>query len=82
VSAATRAKSARERANIAARFIRRGSKGSRAFADCFEMGDGDEVAKILVQKAQTDKRLANFCVYHSFGTPEQVQALCEGLTNP
>ena len=36
------------RAAAAAIFIRRGRTDSRAFADCFEMGDGDEVVKMLL----------------------------------
>lgn len=71
MSAATRATTARERANIAARFIRDrslygGPVQSRAFDDCFEMGDGQEVIEILKRKARTspaiDRYLAEFLV--------------------
>lgn len=71
MSAATRAKTARERANIAARFIRDrapygGPVQSRAFDDCFEMGDGEQVIALLKVKARTsptiDRYLADFLV--------------------
>lgn len=56
MSAAIRATTARERANIAARFIRGCSTDGRAFSDCFEMGDGDEVLRLLLEKG--DRNLA------------------------
>ena len=57
MSAAIRAKSARARANIACRFIRAGSTSGRAFSDCFEMGDGDEVLTIIIERAKRDTAL-------------------------
>lgn len=51
MSQATRAKSAEERAEIAAAYIRRGRPATRAFADCFEMGDGSMVLSILWDRA-------------------------------
>lgn len=60
MSQATRATSTRARANIAAAYIRRGSTQSRAFDDCFEMGDGDGVVAYLLAKAVTDTRIAAF----------------------
>jgi hypothetical protein len=47
MSAAIRASSARERAIIAAQYIRRGATDSRGFDNCFEMGDGDAVMAFL-----------------------------------
>lgn len=60
MSAATRAKDAKERANIAAGFIRRGHTDTRAFDDCFEMNDGTQVVIYLLAKAITDERVAAF----------------------
>ena len=60
MSAAIRAKSAKERATIAAGFIRRGNTQSRAFDDCFEMGDGTQVVIYLLAKAITDPAVAEY----------------------
>lgn len=57
MSAAIDAKSAKERAQIAAAFIRRGGESTRAFDDCLEMGDGDEVVSILCQMAKRSPKL-------------------------
>ena len=62
MTAAIRARSARERATIAAAFIRRGSTGSRAFADCFEMGDGEAVMALLRRsKSPAVRRYVSRC---------------------
>lgn len=58
MSMATKATSARARAAIAAKIIKRGYKLGRGFDDCFEMGDGGEVFKILAGKAQDNWYLA------------------------
>ncbi len=50
MTAAIRATTANERATIAAAYIRRGATNSRGFDNCFEMGDGDEVIRILRTK--------------------------------
>ena len=47
MSAATRAATAKDRARIAADMIRKGRTDSRAFDDCFEMFDGNEVMRLL-----------------------------------
>lgn len=52
MSAAIRAKTAKGRALIAARAMRAGYTPGRAFDDCFEMGDGDEVVAHLRRMAQ------------------------------
>jgi|JI9StandDraft_1071089.scaffolds.fasta_scaffold148109_4 hypothetical protein len=62
MSAATQAKNAKERANIAARFIRRGSTDSRAFDDCFECGDGDAVVSALLAKDDLDGSLTTYAM--------------------
>lgn len=54
MSEATRAKSAKIRASIAAKMLRGRERLGREFDDCFEMGDGDEVVRLLYVKAQTD----------------------------
>lgn len=58
MSLATKAKTAKERAKIAANMIKRGYKLGRGFDDCFEMGDADEVFKIIADKAQDNWYLA------------------------
>lgn len=45
------------RATIAAQLIKADRTRERAFDDCFEMYDGDEVAKILLERAQDDSEL-------------------------
>lgn len=54
MSKATRAKSAKARTNIAAKMLRGRERLGREFDDCFEMGDGDEVARLLYVRAKTD----------------------------
>lgn len=62
MSEATRAKSAKTRANIAAKIIKtQNNVYTRAFEDCFEMGDGDEVMENLITLAKEDGVLA-FCI--------------------
>lgn len=66
MSAATRAKTAKERAKIAAEFIRKGGETTRAFDDCFEMGDANEVIQNLQIMTLTSPKLrANIWRYLS-----------------
>ena len=58
MSSATNAKSAKARATIAANMIKKQSHFYRAFDDCFEMNDGDEVMNCIIEKARTDQKLA------------------------
>lgn len=58
MSAATRASCAKERAQIAAAFIRSGRTPTRALDDCLEMGDGEEVVRILREMAKRSPKLA------------------------
>jgi hypothetical protein len=58
MSMATRAKSAKARASIAIRMIKTQTNFYRAFNDCFEMNDGEEVVTIIAQRANADKELA------------------------
>lgn len=57
MSQAVRAKTAKERASIAARMLLRQKRLHRAFDDCFEMGDGDEVYIELMKKADKNPSL-------------------------
>ncbi len=50
-------KTARSRAAIAIEMLRKGLHEYRAFDDCFEMGDGTEVVKIIVKRALNDGNL-------------------------
>lgn len=53
MSAAILAKTAKERATIAIRIMKNNKDPfTRAFDDCFEMGDGDEVVKIIKERAK------------------------------
>ena len=71
MSQATRAKTAKERAQIAARIIRSGRTPTRAFDDCFEMYDGDEVKRILAEEMlpRSPKLRANIGRYLSLEVP-------------
>lgn len=57
MSQASRAKTAKERAKIAAAFIRSGRNATRAFDDCFEMYDGAEVIAELRKMAKRGPKL-------------------------
>lgn len=60
MSQATRATSARQRATIAARYIRAGQTSGRALADCFEMWDGSGVVGHLVKRAETCPKIRDY----------------------
>jgi hypothetical protein len=61
ISDATRAQTAAERATIAANLLKgvkeRNEDLGRPFDDCFEMGDADEVMRILMERATDDLAL-------------------------
>lgn len=57
MSAAIRAKTAKERAAIAVRKIKAEQTDSRTFGDCFEMGDGDEVYKLVWDRVRKNPGL-------------------------
>lgn len=58
MSQATRAKSARRRASIAACMLKKNQSFGRAFDDCFEMNDAPEVMDWLIRKTAIDPILA------------------------
>jgi len=58
MSLATKAKTARQRASIAANMINKNLTFGRVFDDCFEMFDGDEVMNFLIEKTAKDPVLA------------------------
>lgn len=58
ISQGKNAKNARQRATIAANMIKNNKTFGRAFDDCFEMGDGDQVMDCIIEKARTDTALA------------------------
>ena len=60
MSRAIDAETARERANIAAAYIRRGVTHTREFDNCFEMYDGSAVVHYLLRKAERDPRILAF----------------------
>lgn len=69
-------KSLTERVNYAARVIKNGRPTSRAFDDCFENGDGDEVVRALVRKSKENPILAA-------NLPKYIDQTCiDKFTNP
>ncbi len=76
MSAAIRAKTAKERARIAIRILLAGYELHRTFDDCFEMGDGTEVLKIVIEKSKTNPRLFERC--KKAFAPESIAAALEG----
>jgi hypothetical protein len=48
----------RGRVNFAAKVIAYGHRPTRAFDNCFENWDGDEVATVIVRRARKNQRLA------------------------
>jgi hypothetical protein len=67
MSAAIQAKSARARTNIAIRMLRNYKSLGRSFDDCFEMGDGDDVVRFIVDRAKIDPVLHEILVRRGFG---------------
>lgn len=59
MSAATRAKTAKERATIAIRMMKTNKSGSfgRSFDDCFEMGDSDQVVACIAHRATCNSEI-------------------------
>lgn len=67
------------RVNYAAAVISSGRRTSRAFDNCFENSDGDEVAAALVRRAAKNPRLAaNLWRYICRVTAEEAAARLEG----
>lgn len=58
MSMAIRVKNARQRASIAINMLKKNKSFSRKFDDCFEMGDGDEVMNVIIERAGKDFWLA------------------------
>jgi len=70
MSEASRAKSAKARATIAARMImaHKPSNGfPRSFDDCFEMNDGTEVVAELLRRAESKPEFKAALVANGFG---------------
>lgn len=63
---AKRVKSAGARATIAARMIKTYKVLGRSFDDCFEMGDGSEVKRLLIEKAKKDMGLLRAMLYDHY----------------
>ena len=70
MSAAISAKTAKARAGIAVRLLKtakpypRGFGLGRNFDDCFEMGDGKEVHRLVIDRAMTDESLRKAMAVH------------------
>lgn len=67
MSVATKAKTAMGRAGEAVRQLKTRRELGRSFDDCFEMGDGHEVVKIIASKAAVDETLASLLRRRGFG---------------
>ncbi len=61
MSMATRATTAKQRATIAIRMLKTQKHLYRAFVDCFEMFDGQEVKRIIIERAKKDDTLLARC---------------------
>ena len=77
MSRAIQATTARERANIAAAYIRRGITHTREFGNCFEMYDGDAVVFYLLRKGEKDARILAFAERCGWTAPGYVPAWSE-----
>lgn len=79
MSAAIKAKSAAARARIVASLLKRTKAPhepgyhnglGRPFDDCFEMGDGEQVRDLLIERAKTDPDLLDAFRRHSQHIPK------------
>ncbi len=57
MSRAIDAKSTSARATIAIRKMKAHQTSARSFSDCFEMGDGDDVIREILRRAETDPEI-------------------------
>jgi hypothetical protein len=78
MSAASRATSARERANIAAAKIRAAQTRAQDFFDCFEMGDADAVVALLLKKAKRDARIMAYAISARWVDLTGAHVVCDG----
>lgn len=83
MSALNRPENFAGRVNYAAAVISAGRRTSRAFDNCFENSDGDEVAAALVRRAAKNPRLAaNLWRYVCRETAEAAAKRLEGKSLP
>jgi len=69
----------RGRVNYAAKVIAYGHRPTRAFDNCFENWDGDEVATVIVRRARKNQRLA--ANLHRYLSVASIEAAAERLAN-
>lgn len=69
----------RGRVNYAAKVIAYGHRPTRAFDNCFENYDGDEVATIIVRRARKNGRLA--ANLHRYLSITSIEAAAERLAD-
>ena len=67
MSRATECRTAAGRASEAIRQIKTRREFGRSFDDCFEMGDGDEVVRIIRARAASDPQLTELLNRRGFG---------------
>lgn len=69
----------RGRVNYAAKVIAYGHSPTRAFDNCFENYDGDEVATVIVRRARKNRRLA--ANLHRYLSIASIEAAAERLAD-
>lgn len=69
MTTAIREKSTAGRAYLAAAYIRRDTTHTRGFANCFEMGDGDQVKALLVGMAGADTKVNDYATRARWVSP-------------
>lgn len=69
----------RGRVNYAAKVIAYGQSPTRAFDNCFENYDGDEVATVIVRRARKNRRLA--ANLHRYLSIASIEAPAERLAD-
>jgi hypothetical protein len=88
MSAAINAKSAQARATIARNIYVNGKVHwetgdfGRRLDDCFEMGDGDQVADILAERVKTDVLFRQAILEHADLAPNKALAVAKTLPRP
>jgi hypothetical protein len=84
MSLAIYAKSAKARATIARNIYVNNMSGDfhRNLDDCFEMGDGDEVAAILAERVKTDVQFREAVLFHANHAPVLALEVAKTLGRP
>lgn len=83
MSAASRATTTKERANIFLRYLRTVQDlNRRAFFDCLEMGDGDGVVREVRRRAKQNPEIAELVKRRGYGfwlEPDYIKDVAEAV---